>query len=225
MRYGLLATFLGLAACTTVPAAPPATETYRALGTEPFWSVAIESGQMRFETPEGGFTVAAPAPRTSFNGHRWETRRLTVDVTHAECNDGMSDRRFADTVMVIADGRELRGCGGDILAPTGLADTNWSIVAIDGQPVLGERYQLQFTADRLSGQAGCNRLNGSYSQDGETLTIGPVASTRMACPGPAMDHERRALQVLSGTVRATHPDGDTLELSGNGGTIRLRRSI
>lgn len=225
MKYALLASVLGLAACTTVPDAPTASDSYRALGTEPFWSVAIDGGQMRFETPEGGFTVPTPAARPSFNGHRWVTPRLTVDVTHGECSDGMSDRRFADTVLVVADGRELRGCGGDILAPADLADTSWSIVAIDGQPVSGERYQLQFTADRLSGQAGCNRFSGSYSQDGETLIVGPVASTRMACPGPAMDHELRALQVLRGPVRATHPDGDTLELSGNGGTIRLRRVI
>ena len=106
-----------------------------------------------------------------------------------------------------------------------LADTSWSIVEIDGLAVQGEDYVLQFTADRLSGQAGCNRFSGGYSQSGETLTIGPVAATRMACPDPQMDHERRALQLLSGPVRASYPDGDTLVLTGNGGTIRLRRSI
>ena len=117
MKYALLASVVGLAACATVPAAPPVGESYRALGTEPFWSVAIEGGQMRFETPEGGFTVPAPAPRPSFNGHRWATPRLTVDVTHGECSDGMSDRRFADTVLVVADGRELRGCWRSMSSP------------------------------------------------------------------------------------------------------------
>ncbi|MGZ8336121.1 MAG: META domain-containing protein, partial [Allosphingosinicella sp.] len=205
---------------------PSSSAAYRALGTEPFWAVTIANGQMAFDAPDGPrFSVPAPPPRTTFNGHRYETPRLTMGVTHGVCSDGMSDRRYADTVMVIVDGRTLNGCGGAILAPETLADTSWAISEIDGLAVEGDEYFVQFDADRMSGKAGCNRFSGSYSVSGETMILGPVAATRMACPGPRMEHERRALQVLSGAVWVMHPDGDTLVLTGNGGTLRLRRSI
>ena len=215
------------AACTypAVTTLPPAAAPYRALGTEPFWSVTIADGRMTYDSPEGGFSVHAPSARSTAGGRRYETPRLTVAITPGVCSDGMSDRRYADTVTVTREGTTLNGCGGDILPPERLADTNWGIVEIDGRAVQGENYALQFSADRLSGQAGCNRFSGGYSQSGQTLTIGPVAATRMACPDPQMDHERRALQLLSGPVRISYPDGDTLLLTGNGGTIRLRRSI
>lgn len=221
------------AACTPAPppgppppAPPGATEPYRATGTEPFWSITVADGRMTFASPDGpGFSVPAPEPRTTFNGHRWETPRITLDVTHGRCSDGMSDRIYADTTRATVDGRELRGCGGAILAPDTLAGTSWSIVEIDGLAVSGDAYHVQFEADRISGQAGCNRFSGTWSMSGDTLTLGPLAATRMACPGPAMEHEQRAFQVLQGNVRAIHPEGDVLVLSGNGGTIRLRRSI
>lgn len=214
------------AACThpDVTTPPPAAVAYRALGTEPFWSVTIADGRVTYDSPDGGFSVDAPAARPTVNGRRYETPRLTVDITRTLCGDGMSERRYADTVIVIREGTTLNGCGGDILPPERLADTDWTIVEIDGQAVQGLNYMLHFTADRLSGLAGCNRFSGGYTQSGETLTIGPVAATRMFCPDPGMDHERRALQLLSGPVRTSYDDGDTLILTGNGGTMRLQRS-
>jgi heat shock protein HslJ len=205
---------------------------YRALGTEPFWSVTIGGGRMVFDTPEGGFSVVAPAPRTTFNGRRYETARLTVDITHGECSDGMSDRRYADTVRVTADGRELSGCGGDILPPAALAGTSWAIVAIGGEAVSGELYHLSFTSERMSGQAGCNRFTGDYRVSGDTLTVGALAMTRMACVSldgatgrDPMAHERRFGEIVSGPVRVSFPNGDTLVLTGANGEIRLRRAI
>lgn len=104
-----------LAGCATVPAAGE--ESYRALGTEPFWSVTIGNGRMAYDSPEGGFSVRAPAPRETGDGRIYGTRRLTLHIWHGECSDGMSDRRYAETVRVEADGRTLNGCGGAILAP------------------------------------------------------------------------------------------------------------
>lgn len=227
MKTFLIASFAALAACATPAENNEASEdAYRALGTEPFWSVTIADGQMRYETPDSrDLIVPAPQPRTTFNGHRYETAHLTVDVTHSPCSDGMSDRRYADTVRVIAHGRALNGCGGEILPPTSLADTSWAIVDIGGEAVSGERYTMQFAADRLSGQAGCNLFGGGYALAGETLTPGMIVATQMACPEPAMTHEARMLETLRGPLTVSFPDGDTLVLTGNGGAIRLRRAI
>ncbi len=221
MRAPALA--LLLAGCATV--AGTEDEPYRALGTEPFWSITVAGRRMTYETPEGGFSVPAPRPQETGDGRIYETRRITLHIWHGECSDGMSDNRYSQTVRAVVDGRELRGCGGAVLAPATLAGTHWSIVAIDGEAVSGEAYRLQFDAERLSGQAGCNRFSGGYAVSGNRLTSGPIMATRMACPEPRMRHERRVLQVLSGPVTVGYADGGTLLLNGNGGTIRLRRSI
>lgn len=116
-----LAALVTLSAC--VPSvgeapAPPRAAAYRALGQEPGWSLEIAGGRLIYLGDYGTVRIEmrAPEARPAFNGHRYEAREggrsLTVDVTHRLCHDGMSGRAFADTVLVIADGREVRGCGG-----------------------------------------------------------------------------------------------------------------
>ena len=47
-----------------------------------------------------------------------------------------------------------------------------------------------FTADQMSGNAGCNTFNGPYAlgagnaKDGQDLKLGPLVSTKMACQDP-----------------------------------------
>ena len=99
------------------PAAPgeaPAAETYTARGQEPGWAVTISGGRIDYigNYGEKRITVARPSPRGSFNGYRFETPRLTIDITYGRCNDAMSGHGYADQVMVIADGETYRGCGG-----------------------------------------------------------------------------------------------------------------
>jgi heat shock protein HslJ len=104
-----------LAACTSTPSPSSASqERYSAHGQEPGWTVTIAHGRIDYVGDYGAthISVPRPEPRTTFNGHRYETPRLSVDITHGHCNDAMSGQGFADQVMVIADGRTVRGCGG-----------------------------------------------------------------------------------------------------------------
>ena len=87
----------------------------------------------------------------------------------------------------------------------------------------GDAYFLRFREGRIEGKAGCNGFGGPYTQDGERLQPGPLISTRMACPGPAMAHERRALGVLGDPVTLAWPDGDTLVVSRDGESLTLKR--
>lgn len=109
----------GPAACTypAVTTPPPAapTDIYTARGQEPGWLVTITNDRIDYvgNYGESRITVARPEPRTTFNGHRYETGRLIVDITHGRCNDVMSGHGYADQVMVIADGETYRGCGGE----------------------------------------------------------------------------------------------------------------
>lgn len=223
-----------LAGCAVVPGGEPETpsapgDRYRAAGTEPFWSLDIEGGRMVFidRGTDARIAVPRPEPRTSFNGHRYETGRLTVDVTHSECSDGMSDRTYADTVSVMADGRQYKGCGGAIVPPAELSGTNWRIESVGGVPAAGGRdAAISFTGDRISGSSGCNRFSGSYDLNTTAMTLGPIAATKMACPGPAMEQENRLFALLKGTVGLDFRDGDTLILTGaNGQKVVLKRAI
>lgn len=55
------------------------------------------------------------------------------------------------------------------------------------------------------GSGGCNNFFGSFTQNGRSITFGPLASTRMACPQPIMEAERAFLSMLEQvrTVDAT----------------------
>jgi heat shock protein HslJ len=119
-RIFALAALAVLTAAACVPEAPSApgqdaaAEMYKALGQEPGWALTIANGQIDYTGNYGEkhILVPRPDPRTTFNGHRYETARLTVDVTHGRCNDAMSGHGYADQVLVIAEGETYRGCGG-----------------------------------------------------------------------------------------------------------------
>ena len=109
---------IALAGCMTAPPPPPLTpnppgDVYRALGTEPFWGLTIDEQQIVFTQPDAQ-PIAQPTPRVivGFAGEIYQTPRINVNIVHAQCSDGMSDRRYPDKVQVTVDGRQFNGCGG-----------------------------------------------------------------------------------------------------------------
>ncbi|RJF91413.1 META domain-containing protein [Sphingomonas cavernae] len=237
MKTALPVAALLLAACSPTPPAgdapPPVVGNYRAIGTEPGWTVTITPGQIEYLGNYGETTIVTPRPepRATFNGHRYEAKTeahsLVVDITHGQCSDGMSDRTYPDTVMVIADGKTVKGCGGPAVPPAKLAGTSWTIISIGGTAAAGDRPgTLAFSEDRLSGSSGCNRFSSPYAQTGDRLSISAVTSTKMACPGPAMEQESKLFEIFASEVRVSFRDGDTLVITGgNGGQVVLKRAI
>lgn len=78
-----------------------------------------------------------------------------------------------------------------------------------------------FEDGQVSGKGGCNRFVGPYVRDGDGLALGPLASTMMACPEPAMSIEtgfHAAVSRVAGLV----DHGDTLELVDGDGRVVLR---
>ena len=230
--------FLPLLALTTLAACAPAEgpqgpgeppSAYMALGTEPGWTLEITPSRLNYDGDYGETKIMVPNPgaRAVANGEEYVTDRLKVEVTRGECSDGMSDRRYRDTVTVTADGKTVKGCGGGILPPTDLAGTNWTFVSIGGVPVAADRpTTLAFEADRLSGSAGCNRFSGGYSAADGTLTAGPLAATRMACPGAGMTQENAFFALMRSPVSLSFPTDGTLILTGSDGqTAVLKRVI
>ena len=73
---------------------------------------------------------------------------------------------------------------------------------------------------RLGGSGGCNRLLGSYELDGDTLTFGQMATTKMAC-GQGMDTEQAFLAVLT-QVQTWKIVSEHLELFDAGSNLLAR---
>jgi uncharacterized membrane protein len=100
-----------LGACAHVPGPPP--PPYHAVGTEPFWNLLIDEHDVTFVEPDHA-PVTQPTPRVIVGvaGEIYRTPRIDVNIVHAPCSDGMSDRRYPDKVQVTVDSRRFDGCGG-----------------------------------------------------------------------------------------------------------------
>ncbi|ACQ79395.1 protein of unknown function DUF306 Meta and HslJ [Beutenbergia cavernae DSM 12333] len=80
-----------------------------------------------------------------------------------------------------------------------------------------------FGADgTISGSTGVNRLTGTFTLDGDRLTLSPLATTRMMGPDHLMDLERAVLDFLAGPLSVeVSDDGAILALQGPDATSRL----
>ncbi|MCW3836723.1 META domain-containing protein [Sphingomonas canadensis] len=203
-------------------------ETYKARGTEPFWSLTIDQRTMRLETPDGRpVVVAAPRPIHGFAGETYRTRTMTVNIVHKQCSDGMSDRRYPDTVTVNLGRRTYNGCGGDpIVANPGAGPIagDWRILQISGRQVIGNNVTIRFTADRVNGNTGCNSFSGAYRFDRGALVTGPMAVTKRGCMGPVGQQERTMLDILGRRLTVTNNRNGSVLLSAPGGrTLLIQR--
>ena len=81
-----------------------------------------------------------------------------------------------------------------------LEGTNWVLESQRGKSALSEiTVTAGFQVDgRTSGSAGCNNYNAPYEVDGDNISIGPAAATRMFCPEPdgIMEQEVQYLAAL-----------------------------
>jgi heat shock protein HslJ len=145
----------------------------------------------------------------------------------------MRVRSVATMVMLVA--LPLAACaandagsgGGASAAAQSLAGTAWDLAqyAPAGKSALtsvpdGVRATAEFTPDQISGSSGCNRFSGGYTTEGDSIDIGPLASTAMACVGQAMaveaDYQARLDQA------ATFSIGDsTMTMSDGAGQVVL----
>jgi heat shock protein HslJ len=106
-------------------------------------------------------------------------------------------------------------------SPDRLDGTSWSLVSVNDEPVAaGTAVTLSFASGMVSGSSGCNSYSGTYSVDGPTLAVGPLITTKMACPEPIMAVETAYLAALEAANRWAVPQdalmGTQLTLLGSG---------
>jgi len=99
-----------------------------------------------------------------------------------------------------------------------LLDMRWVLVSFgqvgSEEAVLPEtEVSIQFTQDnKINGSGGCNRYFASYeTSTGNSLSIGPIGSTKMACPGEIMEQEQQYFNAL-GNVTIFVVDQEGLQL-------------
>lgn len=114
-------------------------------------------------------------------------------------------------VLALSTALLLAGCAAET-APAAPADIygTWVIEQARAEPILDKRRaRLVLGRDgRLSGHNSCNAMNGSFTLEGDRIRIGPIATTRMACPELLREQEDRILTALELAVTArVRPDG------------------
>ncbi len=102
-----------------------------------------------------------------------------------------------------------------------LDGTSWRFTSIDGAAPVAATTSLQF-GDRLSANAGCNGLSGSWSEEDGRLVAGPLMATRTFCEG-RMAQEAAVSALLSGNPTISR-QGDTLTLTSGDHAAELVRT-
>lgn len=133
--------------------------------------------------------------------------------------------KAARTFAVTTDKLTLKGEDGKVvtsftLQKQELAGTAWDVTGFNNGSsavvsiVNGSKASITFGADgKVSGTGGCNTFSGTFTTTGTKVTMGPLATTMMACESPAgvMEQEAQLIKAL-GTAATFSIEGDKLEM-------------
>jgi heat shock protein HslJ len=125
----------------------------------------------------------------------------------------------------------VSGCGGDEgssgttvggAEPASFFGVPWTLVSgLDVEGVEASPPSAAFENGVVGGSTGCNHYGGPVTIDGDSMKIGMIAATQIACPPPADSVERAYLAAL-GRVDGWRMDGPALVLVNGDGDELLR---
>jgi heat shock protein HslJ len=136
------------------------------------------------------------------------------------------------TFTATADGLTIFGSDGKQLLVYGAAAANplegeWNVTGYNTgtqavtSPIAGTTLTATFAATgEVGGNAGCNSYSGPYKLDGTSLTVGPLATTMMACDQKIMDQETAFLTALQ-TPTKVETSGATVTLRDASGATQV----
>ena len=101
----------------------------------------------------------------------------------------------------------------------------WSITSVhvpERDAVVGtdDGLDVDVTDETISGDTGCNRFHGPFRVEGQTMSIGPLATTRRAGTPDEMEQERAILAAFA-SVTGWHLASDRIDLLRADGGIAL----
>lgn len=125
----------------------------------------------------------------------WLAGLLTSRPTLALADDDTLTLTSGTTVLSLLD-RVVADPDRPLVGTPWRVDSLISGEAVSSVPA-GAEATVTFGEDGTVAVApGCNRGSGSYEQGEGTVTVGQLALTRMACPGPRGELEAAVLEVL-----------------------------
>ena len=173
------------------------------------------------------YRASYTADATSFavTGPIVTTRKACGGAADAQARALQTALSAARAVRVSGDRLVLvDGAGAELATfaaqPQDVTGTTWTITGYNNgkKSVVslldGTTLTLSFGANgSATGSAGCNRFSGSYTTNGQKVSIGPLAATRKMCTRPEaiMEQEAAYLKALMMGQRV-RIDGDRLEI-------------
>jgi heat shock protein HslJ len=196
--------------------------TYSSGGTGNFGYLAVmgrDGGEIVQEA------IGLVGDRVQIRAARIDGESVVLDVLQAGPGDGMCcPRQLATRTFGIQSGKlvetetEVTGTASVSM----LNGTEWVLRKLDGQEgeALPGQAILAFASGKVSGSTGCNQFQGTVSEgeSATSLVIGPLMTTRMACPEALMAQEQAFLEKLGQAEVFQFLFGD-LVLSGANGAL------
>lgn len=157
-------------------------------------------------------------------GHRYALR--------ATIRDGAGNLHWTTDTVHSVDPEQTQSDLGLLMlkqvaaAPLDLTGGEWLVEDINGGGVMDIlQTTLAFDSDgQVSGTGGCNRYSGTYDLAGDTLSFGPLAFTRKACPPAISNQESTFFEAISSPLRVNIDETSALIMTGETGkTLKARR--
>ena len=149
--------------------------------------------------------IAGIGARVQIRAARIEGRSIVLDVLQAGPEDAMCCPTELATRTFAMQGSELVETSTEVVGTASLATLEgreWVLRKLSSTEAAPEEPEITLTVEggRVSGSSGCNNYNGTISR-GETatsITVGPLMTTRKACPPEIMNLEQRYTAALQG---------------------------
>jgi heat shock protein HslJ len=197
----LLAASLAIAGCS-----PPPAEGWVELpsGADGTGEILRITGTVHKLDVEGGVFVIRDEEGTRYNPtnlpQAFRTNGIAVEIEARRRDDMVSIGMVGPLIELI---RIRKHAEADATRPA-LTETAWRLEDLAGAGIVAEvQATLEFTDDgRIGGKGSCNSFGGPVRIGGDTIRVGPLAATQMACAeSAAMDQEARYLAALQQAER------------------------
>ncbi len=134
--------------------------------------------------------------------------------------------RAGDRLTIDYDGGRLHFTLMEPPAAAPLEGTTWQLETfIAGETarstLAGTTITAVFADGKVGGSAGCNQYSADYTLTGETLVVGEIITTKIACDAAIMAEEEEFVSALQAASRLAIA-GRELELVHPGGTLIFR---
>jgi heat shock protein HslJ len=100
--------------------------------------------------------------------------------------------RLAEVASVATDDGDLwlvDASGGQHLMFIALQGRTWTPLYAGAEPMPEGDVSVRFENGAVGGQGPCGSFGGPFTQDGSSIAIGPLESTRMSCTDPELEDE------------------------------------